>query len=98
MTRVKEVHQRTVVSFGQPDFQLPHEPAGGEPEVIADQHDCLNMLTIAMAKSGDQLRVRLASPRMKPLLELVQDQQHLVVGCQDAPRRKFASESTRPNP
>ena len=40
-----------------------------------------------------------SSPRfaMEPLLELVQDQQHLLPGRKTRPRRSFASESTRPD-
>ena len=42
------------------------------------------MLAIAMPKSGDQFGVLLTSLGMEPLLELVQDQQHLPLRWQDA--------------
>ena len=85
MARIEEIdEQRCSDPRTRSDLQIPHEPAGGQPEIIPHQHDGLNMLAIAMPKRGDQLRVLLASPRMEPLLELVQDQQHLVLRRQDA--------------
>ena len=42
------------------------------------------MLAIALPKGGDQFRVLLTSLGMEPLLELVQDQQHLPLRRQDA--------------
>ena len=42
------------------------------------------MLAIAVPKSGDQFGVLLASLGMEPLLELIQDQQHLPLRWQDA--------------
>ena len=84
MAGIKEIHEGAVLPFNQSDLQVPHEPAGGEPEIIPHQHDRLNMLAIAVPKSGDQFRVLLASLGMEPLLELVQDQQHLALGRQDA--------------
>ena len=42
------------------------------------------MLAIALTKGGDQFGVLLTPPGMEPLLELVQDQQHLALGWQDA--------------
>ena len=84
MAGIEEIHQGAVLPFEQADLQVPHEPAGGEPEIIPHQHDRLNMLAIAVPKSGDQFRVLLTSLGMEPLLELVQDQQHLPLGWQDA--------------
>ena len=66
------------------DLQVPHEPAGGQPEIIPHHHDRLDMLAIAVPKCGDQFRVLLTSLGMEPLLELVQDQQHLLFRRQDA--------------
>ena len=80
MAGIEEIHQGAVVPFDQSDFQVPHEPAGGEPEIIPHQHNRLHMLAIAVTKSGDQFRILLASLGMEPLLELVQDQQHLTLG------------------
>ena len=52
----------------------------GQPEIISHHDDRLDMLAIAMTQSSDQLRVLLATLRMEPLLELVQDQQRLLTG------------------
>ena len=84
MTGIEKVHQGAVLSFDQADFQVAHEPAGGEPEIIPDQHHGLDMLAIAVPERGDELGVRLAPPGMEPLLELVEDQEHLPLGRQEA--------------
>ena len=73
-----------VLPFEQADLQVPHEPGRRHPEIIPHHHDRLNMLAIAMTKSGDQFRVLLTSLGVEPLLELVQDQQHLPLRWQDA--------------
>ena len=54
------------------------------------------MLAIAVPQGGDQFGVLLTPPGMEPLLELVQDQQHLLTGAQDASLPHAASESTSP--
>ena len=51
------------------------------------------MLAIAMPKGGDQFRVLLTSLGMEPLLELVEDQQHLLLGA--AGRDPFADRRQR---
>ena len=60
-------------------------------------HNGLNMLAIAMPQGGDQFGVLLTSFGMEPLLELVQDQQHLVPGGRSDPCANAASESTSPS-
>ena len=62
----------------QADLQVAHEPGRGQPEVIPDQHDRLDVLAVALPQGGDQLGVLLAPPGEEPLLELVEDQQHLL--------------------
>ena len=56
-----------------------------------------SMLAIALPKGGDQFRVLLAPLGMEPLLELVQDQQHLALGRQDA-TPAASSPANRPAP
>ena len=97
MAGIEEIHQGAVLALEQSDLQVPHEPAGGEPEIIPHQHDRLNMLAIAVPKSGDQFRVLLASLGMEPLLELIQDQQHLPLRWQDATPSQV-SPANRPAP
>ena len=84
MAGIKEIHESAVLPFDQSDFQVAHEPAGGEPEIIPHHHNRLNMLAIALPKGGDQFRVLLTPLGMEPLLELIQDEQHLALGWQDA--------------
>ena len=85
VARIEEIdEQRCSRSGDEIDLQVPHEPAGGQPEIIPHHHDRLDMLAIALTKSGDQFRVLLTPLGMEPLLELVQDQQHLALGWQDA--------------
>src|SRR6516165_9799434 len=84
MAGIKQIDQSDVLIRYQIDFQFTHEPAGGEPEIIAHQHESLDPLTVALTQSGDQVRVRLTALGMEPLLELIQDQQHLPPGRQQA--------------
>ena len=84
MAGIEEIDEGVFSPSSKSDLQVPHEPAGGQPEIIPHQHNRLNMLAIAVPKSGDQFGVLLASLRMEPLLELVQDQQHLSLRRQDA--------------
>ena len=80
------------------DLQVPHEPGRGHPEVVADHHDRLDVLAVALPQGGDQLGVRLAPPGEQPLLELVEDQQHLLPGRQDPapPQRGQRLDQVRP--
>src|SRR5208283_604977 len=82
-----EIHLGTVLSLDQADLQVPHEPTGGEPEIVSHQDNCLDVLAVAMSKTSDQFRVLLASIRMKPLLKMVEDKEHL------PPRRQNATSS-----
>ncbi len=85
MARIEQVDQGAVLPFDHPDLQVAHEPAGGQPEVVADQDEGLDMLAIALPEGVDQVRARLTSPGEEPLLELVEDDQHLVPGAEHAP-------------
>jgi hypothetical protein len=84
MAWIKKIDESDVLIRDEIDFQVPHEPTGREPEIIPHQHNGLDMLAIAVPKSGDQLRVLAAALRMEPLLELVEDEQHLALRCRDA--------------
>ena len=84
VVKVEEINGCRVLPFEKADLQIPHEPGRRHPEIVSHQHDRLNMLAIAMTKSGNQFAVLLASLRMEPLLELVQDKQHLPLRWQDA--------------
>src|SRR5271157_6372024 len=80
VVKVEEINGCRVLPFDKADLQNPHEPGRRHPEIIPHQHNRLNVLAIALSKTGDQFRVLLASLCMKPLFKLVQDQQHLLPG------------------
>ena len=83
-SRIEEINGCRVFAFEQANLQIPHEPGRRHPEIIPHQHNRLNMLAIAMTQGGDQFGVLLTPLGMEPLLELIQDQQHLPLGWQDA--------------
>ena len=84
VVKVEEINGCRVLPFDEADLQVPHEPGRRHPEIIPHHHDGLDMLAIAVTKGGDQFRVLLTPPGKEPLLELIQDQQHLALGWQDA--------------
>ena len=77
---IEEIHGSSVPIRQEVDLQFPHEPGRSHPEVVTHHHNRLDMLTIALPKSGDQFGALVTTLRMKPLLELVQDQQHFTLG------------------
>jgi len=85
MAGIEEIHRGAVRSLEQGDFQFSHEATGDEPEIVTHRHDRLEVLGIAMPKRGDELRANFTALGLKPLLELVEDQQNLAIVCQDAP-------------
>jgi len=82
MARIEKVDGYRILSFHEPDFQFPHEPGRRHPEIVSYHDDRLEVLTVALSQRGDQFRVLLTPLRMEPLLELVQDNQHLLPGAQ----------------
>ena len=85
VAQVEEIDDGDVLIGDQVDLQVAHEPGGRHPEVVADQDDRLDVLAVALPQRGDQLRVLLAPPGEQPLLELVEDQQHLLAGAEHPP-------------
>src|ERR1017187_7029814 len=57
MTNVEEIDERGVLPLEQFDLELVHETGDRQPEIISHHHERLHMLTIAVPKSSDQLRV-----------------------------------------
>ena len=96
VVQVEEIDGGRVLAFEQADLQVPHEPGRRHPEIIPHHHDRLNMLAIALTKGGDQFRVLLTPPGKEPLLELIQDQQHLALGWQDATPSQFCQRINQP--
>ena len=85
MLQVEQIDEGDIRVRFQVDLQLAHEPAGGQPEIVPDQDDRLDVLAVALPQGGDQLGVLLALPGEQPLLELVEDQQHLLARAERPP-------------
>ena len=85
MLKIEQIDEGDIRVRFQVDLQLAHEPAGGQPEIIPDQHDRLEVLAVALPQGGDQLGVLLALPGEEPLLELVQHQEHLLARAERPP-------------
>ena len=81
--RIEEIDEGGVVPLDQLDFQVGQEPADGEPEIVAHQHDRLHVLAVALPQGGDQLGIFLAAPGVQPLLELVDHEQELLARRQN---------------
>ena len=77
MALVKKVDQARILPFDHANLQGLHEAAHGQPEVVADHDQALDADPVALPQGPDQFRVVLAAVRMKPLLELVDHQEHL---------------------
>src|SRR5262249_48440333 len=77
---IEEIHRRRVISFEEPNLQLPHQHSHAHPEAVAQQEDRLKVLAVAVTKGRDQLWGRLDASGVQPLLELVEDQQDLADG------------------
>ncbi len=66
------------MTFAQPDFQIPQKSADSEPEIVPHHHYALHLATVTLPQGVYQPRVRFGSVRMEPLLELDQDDHHLL--------------------
>jgi len=80
MASGEEIDQGDVLTGRQFDLQIGHEPARGEPEIVPHHDDRLEMFSIALSQGSDQFSALLTPLGMQPLLELVQDDQHLLPG------------------
>jgi len=75
---VKQINRRRVLAFKKANLQLPHEADYGHPEIIPHHHDALNSALVALPQSLYQLRVLFLLLGVQPLLELVEDDDHLL--------------------
>ena len=71
------------VAVDQLDLQIAHESGRRHPEIIPHQDDRLDMLAVALAQGIDQFGILLTPPGVEPLLELVEDQEHLLARSRD---------------
>lgn len=77
VARRKEIGRRRVVSFEQANFQIAHEPCRRHPEIVADHDDTLHPAAVALPQGLHQLGVLSVAVGVQPLLELIQNEQHL---------------------
>jgi hypothetical protein len=85
----EQIDQGAILPFHESDFQLAHEPADGEPEIVPHQDEALHAHAVALPQGPHQLGVVVAAVGVQELLELVQHQQQLAAGRQPlaAPQR-----------
>ena len=94
----KRSTSRRVLPFEKSDLQVPHEPGGGQPEIIPHQHNRLDMLAIACRRAATSSVF--SSPRLawSHCSNWSRTSSTLRSGGRTRPFRNFASESTSPNP
>ena len=92
---VEEIDRRRVLAFKKSNLQLPHEAGRRHPEVIAHHDDALYPAAIALPQGLHQVRVFFFLLGVQPLLELVEDDQHLLADRNALPRRNAASVAFR---
>ena len=56
-----------------------------QPEIVPHHDDALHPAAVALPQGLHQFGVLLAALGVEPLLELVQDDQHLLARCQEPP-------------
>ncbi len=79
MRPIEQIDGRSVNSLGQWEIELLKESSRGHPKIVAHQDEHLNSAAIALAQCFDeQRRLVLAAP-MKPLLELIEDDDEFFV-------------------
>ena len=80
MIDVEEIDRRGVLAFNEANLQLPHEPGRRHPEIIAHHDDALHPSAVALPQGLNQFRILFFLLGVQPLLELVEDDQHLLAG------------------
>ena len=78
VVRVEEINGGGVLSFDEANFQLPHEAGRRHPEVVPHHDDALHPAAVALPQGLHQFGVPLFLLGVEPLLELVEDDQHLL--------------------
>jgi hypothetical protein len=85
VVEVEQVGQGRVLTLEQIDLQFDHEPRRRQPEIVSHHHHALDAPAVTLPQGLHQLRVLLFLPGVQPLLELVQDDQHLLARRQALP-------------
>ena len=71
-------------------MQVAHEAAHGQPEVVAHQDHRLDPLPVALPERLGEFGVLPSLGGVKPLLELVEDDEHLLALAHAPPLRRAA--------
>ena len=82
---LKELDSRRIVAFLHGHFDVAEEACDSHPEVVANQHERLQAAAIALADRQQELGSRVIHVMVQPLLELIEDDQHLCFGRLDGP-------------
>ena len=90
MFEVKQISQRTVVTFNETNFQFSEETTDSQPKIIPNHHDALHSSSVTLPEGLHQFGVLFFLLRVQPLLELIEDDQHLL-----ADRNALASPQCR---
>ena len=85
MPRLKQIDRRAVLPLGKPYIELLQELGHGHPEVVTDNQQRLHPCAVALSEGFDQPCLLMNGVSMKPLLELVDDDQELAAGRQPVP-------------
>ena len=85
MLKVEQVDHRDVFPFHNRHIQFFQETADGDPEIVADHHDCLNCGPIALQQGLRERSFGIILLREQPLLELVENQQQFAATRNQSP-------------
>jgi hypothetical protein len=76
MEGVEPINGGEIVALNNGDVHGPHEAGSRHAEIIPHHYDALQPAAVTLTQGLDEFRVLLCSLRMKPLLELVEDDKH----------------------
>ena len=72
MSRIKRIDRCNILPFDQAIPQISQEPAGGEPGVVPDHEEGLNVLAVTLSQCGQQ-SLLVWGRGTQPALELIDD-------------------------
>ena len=85
MAKVEEVGRPKVLPLDEPHLERLHETRRRHSEIVAHQDETLHPRAVAMPECLDQFGLLEVAPRVEPLLELVDHEQHLVRSSEESP-------------
>ena len=80
MDEVEQVDRGEVPALDEPDLERTHEPRGRHREIVAHQHEALDVGPVTLPQGPDELAFALVRlvVGVEPLLELVEHDQDLL--------------------